>query len=52
MPEYNVTLYYRYKDVQKVEAESKEDAIKIAEANADEKYDSYVDGDAVEIEGD
>lgn len=51
MPKYKVTLYYRYIDEQEVEADSKEEAIGIAEANASEQYECYLDNNAVELEG-
>ena len=50
MAQYEVTLYYRYKDVQTVEADSVEEAMNIAENNASEEYECYLDGEAVKLE--
>lgn len=46
---YEVTLYYRYKDVQMVEADSEDEALKIAESNAEEVFDCYLDAEVLEI---
>jgi hypothetical protein len=49
MPTYKVIQYYRYKDVQEIEAASEEEAVKIAEGQADEQYDAYLDYEVVEV---
>ena len=49
MATYEVTLYYRYKDVQTVEADSIEEARTIAEANAQEEYETYLDAEVIKI---
>lgn len=52
MPKYKVTLHYRYTDIQEVEADSREEAVDIAEGNADEQYDCYLDNEVIELEED
>lgn len=49
MATYQVTLYYRYKDVQEIEADSKEEALEIAEANAAEEYECYLDHETIKL---
>ena len=44
---YEVTLYYRYKDTQVVEADSREEAEIIAMSNAQEEYDCCLDSEVL-----
>lgn len=50
MPKYKVKVIYKYSDYVYVEADNKEEAIKIAANNSEEEYESFTDAFADELE--
>lgn len=46
---YEVTLYYRYKDVLIVEADSEEEAERMAMSNAEEQFDCCLDSEIIKL---